>query len=91
MEIIAIEKRTFEQMVQHLENFVKQVKNLCGSSHDSSKWMDNTEVCELFQISPRTLQSYRDKSVLSYSQIGRKCYYKTTDIEQLVSQSQIKE
>ncbi|WP_369799072.1 helix-turn-helix domain-containing protein [Dysgonomonas sp. BGC7] len=52
--------------------------------------MDNTEVCELFQISPRTLQSYRDKGVLSYSQIGRKCYYKTTDIEQLVSQSQIK-
>lgn len=37
MEIIAIEKRTFEQMAQHLENFVKQVKNLCGSSHDSSK------------------------------------------------------
>lgn len=91
MEIIAIEKRTFEQMVQHLENFVRQVKNLCGSSHDSGKWMDNTEVCELFQISPRTLQSYRDKGVLSYSQIGRKCYYKTTDIEQLVSQSQIKE
>ncbi len=90
MEIIAIEKRTFEQMVQHLENFVKQVKNLCGSSHDSSKWMDNTEVCELFQLSPRTLQSYRDKGVLSYSQIGRKCYYKTTDIEQLVCQSQIK-
>lgn len=89
MEIIAIEKRTFDQMVQHLENFVKQVKNLCGSSHDSSKWMDNIEVCELFQISPRTLQSYRDKGVLPYSQIGRKCYYKTTDIEQLVCQSKI--
>ncbi len=90
MEIIAIEKRTFEQMVQHLENFVKQVKTLCQNSHDSNKWMDNTEVCELLQISPRTLQSYRDKGVLSYSQIGRKCYYRTTDIEQLISQSQIK-
>lgn len=90
MEIIAIEKKTFEQMVQHLENFVRQVKNLCGNSHDSSKWMDNTEVCELLQISTRTLQSYRDKGVLPYSQIDRKCYYKTTDIEQLVSQSQIK-
>lgn len=90
MEIIAIEKRTFEQMILHLEKFVKQVKTLCGNPHDSSKWMDNTEVCELFQISPRTLQSYRDKSTLPYSQIGRKCYYKTTDIEQLASQSQIK-
>lgn len=90
MEISAIEKRTFEQMVQHLENFVRQVKTLCGNIHDSNKWMDNTEVCELLQISARTLQSYRDKGTLHYSQIGRKCYYKTTDIEQLVSQSQIK-
>lgn len=89
MEIIAIEKRTFEQMVQHLENFVRQVKTLCGNSHDSSKWMDNTEVCEVLQISPRTLQSYRNEGTLPYSQIGRKCYYKTTDIELLVSQSQI--
>lgn len=90
MEIIAIEKRSFEQMVQHLENFVRQVKTLCGNPHDSSKWMDNTEVCELLQISTRTLQSYRDKGTLPYSQIGRKCYYRTTDIEQLVSQSQVK-
>ena len=89
MEIIAVEKRTFKQMIQHLENFVKQVKTLCGNPYDSSKWMDNTEVCELLQISPRTLQSYRDKGTLSYSQIGRKCYYRTTDIEQLISQSQI--
>lgn len=90
MEIIAIEKKTFEQMVQHLENFVRQVKTFCGNPHDSSKWMDNTEVCELLQISPRTLQSYRDKDTLPYSQIGRKCYYRTIDIEQLVCQSQIK-
>ncbi|KAA6331056.1 hypothetical protein EZS27_020296, partial [termite gut metagenome] len=48
------------------------------------------DVCELLQISPRTLQTYRDNGILPYSQIGRKCYYKTSDVEQLINQSQIK-
>jgi hypothetical protein len=36
MEIIAIEKRTFEQMVLSFDNFVGQVKSLCGMSVTSN-------------------------------------------------------
>ncbi len=86
MEIVAIEKRTFEQMIQRLEDFAKQVNALCGQSRRNENCLDNKQVCELLKISPRTLQTYRDTGVLPYSQIGRKCYYKDSDIEQFINQ-----
>jgi hypothetical protein len=87
MEIVAIEGRTFEQMKRRFEDFTKQVKALCGDGRNNEKWLDNSEVCGLLQISQRTLQSYRDTGTLPYSQIGRKCYYKTSDMEQLLNPS----
>ncbi|GHV48617.1 DNA-binding protein [Bacteroidia bacterium] len=90
MEITVIEKRTFEQMMQSFENFVSQVKELCGKNCNNEQWLNNKEVCGLLQISQRTLQSYRDTGVLPYSQIGHKCYYKASDIEQIINKQQVK-
>ena len=56
-------------------------------NRSNENWLDNKQVCELLKISSRTLQTYRDTGVLPYSQIGRKCYYKVTDIEQFVNQA----
>ncbi|MDR3057822.1 MAG: helix-turn-helix domain-containing protein [Prevotella sp.] len=89
MEIVAIESKTFEEIRQRFNDFTKQVKNLCEDGQDKEKWLGNDDVCRLLQISPRTLQSYRDTGILPYSQIGRKCYYRVSDIENLINQSQI--
>ncbi|KAA6336619.1 hypothetical protein EZS27_015249 [termite gut metagenome] len=89
MDIIAIERNAFNQMIQRFEDFSKQVKSFCGNSQNNEQWLSNKEVCELLQISPRTLQSYRDNGTLLYSQIGRKCYYRVLDIENLINQSQV--
>jgi hypothetical protein len=90
MEITAIEKKTFEQMQQAFENFTHQVKELCGNDCNNKQWLNHREVCEFFQISQRTLQSYRDNGILPYAQIGHKCYYRTSDIEQFINKQQIK-
>lgn len=90
MEIVAIEKRTFEQMMQRFEDFTKQINTLCGKNRSNENWLDNRQVYELLKISPRTLQTYRDTGVLPFSQIGRKCYYKAADIEQFINQQQTK-
>ncbi len=85
MEIVAIEGKAFEQLKRRFSDFTQQVKSLCGDNRNTEKWMNNAEVCGLLQISQRTLQSYRDDGTLPYSQIGRKCYYKTSDVEQLLN------
>ena len=91
MEIVAMEKRTFEQMIQRFEDFAKEVNALCGQNRSNGDWLDNKQVCELLKISSRTLLTYRDTGVLPYSQIGRRCYYKAADIQLFINQQQIKE
>lgn len=45
------------------------------------KWLDNQQVCKILRVSTRTLQDYRDQGVLSFSQYGKKIYYRADDIE----------
>lgn len=87
MDIVAIESKTFEQMKERFEAFTLQIKNLCGNNQDKEQWLSNDDVCKLLQISLRTLQSYRDNGILPYSQIGRKCYYRVSEVERLINQS----
>lgn len=71
MEVIIIEDKTFEQMKECFKIFFNQIKDLCGDNQDKEQWLGNEDVCVLLQISPRTLQSYRDNGMLPFSQIGR--------------------
>lgn len=56
----------------------------------NSKWLSSEEVCHVLMISNRTLQSYRDRGILPFAQIGRKIYYKSSDIEEYLDQHYIK-
>lgn len=87
MEIIAIERNTFEQVKEHLILFAKQIKKLCVDDQPKDKWLDNQDVCELLNISKRSLQYYRNCGKLPFSQINNKCYYKVADVEKLLKDS----
>ncbi|MCS2957039.1 helix-turn-helix domain-containing protein [Bacteroides salyersiae] len=82
MEIVTIEKRTFELWKQRFENFVGRVDALCVPlRRKRDKWLDNCETCRLLNVSARTMQTYRDTGKLPYSQINNKIYYKASDVE----------
>jgi excisionase family DNA binding protein len=89
MEIIVIEKQAFERMKRSFEGFEHQVRELC-KSRQKSEWLSGEEVCSLLRISKRTLQTYRDTGTIPCSRIGRKYYYKASDMEQFINQSPIK-
>ena len=42
------------------------------------------EVCERLYISPRTLQDYRDKGIIPYTQFAGKILYKASDLEKIL-------
>ena len=52
-----------------------------GNDKGLGDWLDNQDVCQMLNISPRTLQTLRDNGTLAYSQINRKVYYKLEDVE----------
>ena len=86
MEIVSIEKKTFEEMKERFGCFSKHVRELCARYRPPEKmnWMDGADVCEKLGISKRTLQTYRDRGLLPYSQINHKIYYRTEDVEAFV-------
>ena len=47
------------------------------------KWMTHKEVCEMLDISHRTLQRYRQKHIIPYSMIGRQIRYPRQAVESL--------
>jgi hypothetical protein len=91
MEIVNIEAQTFEAMMSRFEAFAQKVEILCACQDKSlQKWLDNQDVCQILNISKRTLQTYRDNGTLAYTQINHKIYYKPEDVEKVIHKLKMK-
>lgn len=88
MGLKIIDERVFERMKQLIRMLHERSKNLVPKSA-KGEWVDNQDVLLLLDISGRTLQAYRNRGVLPYSQIGHKCYYKLSDVQLLLEKSKI--
>jgi hypothetical protein len=86
MEVISIEHSTYEELLTSFNSFVSQMKAMAGRGTDKrlGEWLDNQDVCQILNISPRTLQTLRQNGTLAYSQIEHKTYYKPEDIERII-------
>ena len=86
MEIVSIERKTFEAMVAKFDHFVRRMEAVCQRHGEKkmAEWMDNQDVCRMLNISPRTLQTLRDNGTLAYSQINHKVFYKPEDVLSIV-------
>ena len=91
MEVVTIEKRTFSYVCERFTEFAKRIESLCNThTQKVENWLDSQEVCLLLGFSKRTLQYYRSSGRLAYYQIGSKIYYKSADIEKIISNCEIK-
>lgn len=86
MEVVSIERSTYEELLTSFNSFVAQMKAIASRGKDKGlgDWLDNQDVCQMLDISPRTLQTLRDNGTLAYSQINRKIYYKPEDVESIL-------
>ena len=86
MEIISIDRSTYEELLTSFNSFVIKMKEMASRGNDKGldDWLDNQDVCQMLSISPRTLQTLRDNGTLAYSQINRKMYYKPEDVESIL-------
>ena len=91
MEVVTIEKRTFLYICERFTEFAKRIESLYSThTQKVENWLNSQEVCLLLGFSKRTLQYYRSSGRLAYSQIGSKIYYKSADIEKIISNCEIK-
>lgn len=86
MEVINMEAQTFEAMMNRFEGFAQRVETICERQDKSlHRWLDNQDVCQILNISKRTLQTYRNNGMLAYTQINHKVFYKPKDVEKVIT------
>jgi hypothetical protein len=56
----------------------------------NNQWLDNQEMLLQLGVSKRTLQYYRDNGMLPFSQVGRKIFYKMSDVQKLLHNNYLK-
>ncbi len=86
MKIVSIDARVIDSLVADLGTLADEAENLSRTKdYYLQEWLDNQEVCEILNVSKRTLQTYRDNGRLPFTQIDRKMYYRPADIELLLN------
>lgn len=69
-----------DKVNRRIKEVAQTHKPLFGDEH----FLTGKEVCERLYISPRTLQNYRDRKVIPYTQFAGKILYKASDLERLL-------
>lgn len=67
---------------KRIKDVAETYKPLFGGEH----FLTGKEVCERLYISPRTLQDYRDKGIIPYTQFAGKILYKASDLARLLEE-----
>ncbi|MFC2635859.1 helix-turn-helix domain-containing protein [Prevotella histicola] len=70
-------------MSKRIKEVAQTHKPLFGGEH----FLTGKEVCERLYISPRTLQDYRDRKIIPYTQFAGKILYKVLDLERLLEKN----
>lgn len=63
MDIVVLEKSAFEQLLSEVRQLTQRVEMLSRKCQDKrfQKWLTGEDVCEILEISQRSLQTMRSK------------------------------
>ena len=86
MQVIQLSEDEFEKVNNKLDRLLQaREEKAC-----QGQLFNNTQVAAMLGVSLRTLQNYRDKGMITFSQIGRKIYYMQGDLEVFINKSKIR-
>ena len=86
-EIINKETPEMKQLISGIQEVSKRIREIAQMHRPlfgGEIYLTGREVCERLFVSPRTLQDYRDKGIIPYTQIAGKILYRLSDINRLL-------
>ena len=89
MEVIVMQSDAYQKLLERLDKISSQIRKTTYEAQPK-QWIDNKEFCKQLNISKRTAQTYRNKKLIGYSQIGSKILYKSTDVDAFLQRHHIK-
>ena len=92
-EIVNRETPEMKQLISGIKEVSRRIREIAQTHRPlfgGEIYLTGREVCERLFISPRTLQDYRDKSIIPYTQIAGKILYRLSDINRLLQENYVK-
>jgi len=81
-----------EERISAIESTLEEIKNLLQSTSDDSiddKWIESKKVKQILGVSQKTWQTYRDKRLIPFTQIGHKIYVLKEDLDNFMNNYRI--
>lgn len=89
-EIVNKETPEMKQLISGIREVRKRLREIAQTYcplFGGEIYLTGREVCERLFVSPRTLQDYRDKGIIPYTQIAGKILYRLSDINSLLQEN----
>lgn len=89
-EIVNKETPEMKQLISGIREIRKRLREIAQTHRPlfgGEIYLTGREVCEQLFVSPRTLQDYRDKGIIPYTQIAGKILYRLSDINSLLQEN----
>ena len=91
MEVKLITKEDHDLLMELIIGIDRKISHIVNTAPQmSGDWLNSSEVSKVLHVTSSCLQSYRDKGMIPFSQIGRKILYKRTDIDEFLKEYYVK-
>ena len=81
-----------KQLISGIKGLTNRVRSIAQTHRplfEGEIYLTGREVCDRLFLSPRTLQDYRDKGIIPYTQIAGKILYRLSDINRILSENYV--
>ncbi len=80
LQMAVVPQSFLSEIMEKMEELTTLIKKH-SEEETSSTWVSSSTVRKLLGVSQKTWQTYRDKGLIPFSQIGRKIYVKRADLD----------
>lgn len=80
MQVVMMESEVYQNLIDRLERIEKYVIRATerkAALDDEDVWLDNEQVCQLLDVSARSLQRYRSEGKLPYQDVRQEMSLQT--------------
>ena len=81
-----------KQLISGIKGLTNRVRSMAQTHRplfEGEIYLTGREVCERLFLSPRTLQDYRNKGIIPYTQIAGKILYRLSDINRILNENYV--
>lgn len=87
-----LDKEYFDSWMQRLFDQLARIEKACAPDEDEKpsvlpdgdRFLDNFDLCQMLNVSKRTLQRYRSSGELPYEMLHHKTLYRESDVRRFI-------